>query len=119
MYGKQARKVVNFSQFINQKMKNPLSIKNLLLNKLKKNYPGINELILTINQEGTGSLNLDGVKTDYSHTDLSTMQFLAGQLPKNSQLSGARLHCIFNLDFLEIKVFYILEDQKLFKTLNL
>lgn len=100
-------------------MQNPFTIKNLLLNKLKKSYPGINEIDLTINQEGQGNLLLDKVKTNYSHTDLSTLQFLENQLPKNSVLNGAKLQAIFNLNFLEVKVFYTLEDQKLFKTLKL
>jgi hypothetical protein len=40
-------------------------------------------------------------------------------LMKEDMAKGARLEAILNLNHLELKAFYTLEDQKLFKSINL
>lgn len=91
-------------------------IKKMLFAKIKKQYPGVNEISISVNEEGKGYLSLEGIRHAYEHDDTTLLQLAKSQI--KGDFKGVFLYLNNEQNAVSIKIFYIFENEKQFKELK-
>ena len=91
-------------------------IKKTILTKIKKQYPGINEIVIQVDESGKGYLSLEGQKHNYQHEDTTLLQLAKSQI--KGDFKGVYLYINVSLNAISIKIYYTFDNQNLFKELK-